>query len=81
MKGTTKSVVEELRARSESMDGQSKIEYDASLPHIIALVEQNFAKDQNNNDVEIPITVEAYGHGYAVGDDQKDRSVQVHITR
>jgi hypothetical protein len=77
--GTVKEVVAELNETSTRLSGQSKVEFDAALPHLIAATEQNFAKDQNGDAVDVRIHLSAYGHGYAVGDDQRQRSLQIHL--
>lgn len=59
--GNTEELVKSLEQHSESLDGMSKIEFDAALPHIVGLVKQNFDNDQN----KLPLlSVEASGHGW-----------------
>ena len=42
------------------MDGTTKVEYDAELPHLIGLVKQNWNGD---SDPVIKITASGHGHG------------------
>lgn len=53
--GKPKDVVIKLEDHSNLINGQSKIEFDAALPHIVGLVNENFG-------TEI-ITISASGHG------------------
>lgn len=52
--GTVEEVVNALEEQSKNLSDQSKEEYDAALPHLIALVKEN---------VGININLWAYGHG------------------
>ena len=52
--GTPDEVVAYLKEQSNILYGQSKEEYDAALPHLIAIVEQNLGGS---------ISLNAYGHG------------------
>jgi len=56
--GTTQKVVEALKAESEKLSGVSKNEFDAALPHLIGLVEQNM-----NDTGQACVKLEANGHG------------------
>ncbi|MGC3945315.1 MAG: hypothetical protein QM762_12515 [Chryseolinea sp.] len=56
--GAPANVVAALKKHSEQLEGQSKKEFDAALPHLTGLVEQNFNKVSS-----ILIDVEASGHG------------------
>lgn len=59
--GKTKNIVNALKAQSEKLEGPSKVEFDAALPNITGLLEQNF----NDADVEGPLMkLTASGHGY-----------------
>lgn len=60
--GSPENVSKKLTENSERLTGQSKVEYDAALPHIKALVEQNV-----NKDYPIAIRVDANGHGDTAG--------------
>ena len=40
--GKPEKVVEALTEQSEKISGESKVEYDTALPHLIALVKENF---------------------------------------
>ncbi len=65
--GKPENVAAALEQQSEKMDGQSKIEYDSSLPHFVALVKENFG---DNTPL---VKFSANGHGYAVNGEQKQR--------
>ena len=41
MIGTPEKLVEALKKHSETISGRSKEEFDAALPHMIALIEEN----------------------------------------
>ena len=43
--GQPVKVIEALKEESAKLTGQSKIEYDSALPHLVGLVENNFATD------------------------------------
>lgn len=44
--GTPDKLVEALQKQSESLIGNSKAEFDAALPHITAMIQQNKGKDK-----------------------------------
>ena len=71
--GKPENVVTALEEQSKKMDGQSKVEYDAALPHFAALVKENFG----NRQAILKIT--ASGHGYAVNEEQQNRQCTVNI--
>lgn len=80
--GTPTNVAKALEDESTKLDGQSKIEFDAAMPHLRALVLENFA---NAEPYTIPLVhLEASGHGYATGTpdnvQQVQRTIQVKIT-
>lgn len=52
--GTVEEVVNALEEQSKTLSDQSKEEYDAALPHLVALVKEN---------VGVNINLSAYGHG------------------
>lgn len=54
--GKPKKVVEALQAQSEKMSGESKVEYDCALPHLVGIVKENFGHDY-------PVMLVASGHG------------------
>lgn len=64
--GEPQKVGKALYDESEKMSGQSKIEYDSALPHLVALVHENFG-------TSYLIKVDANGHGSSVNGEQKDR--------
>lgn len=57
--GKTENIVAALKAHSEAMAGLSKVEFDAALPHLCGLVEQNF-----NTDGSPVMQLQASGHGH-----------------
>lgn len=73
--GKSERVVEALKAQSEKLAGHSKEEYDAALPHMIALVEQNFGLA--NNEL---IQINANGHGHFQDNVTQNRKCNVQIT-
>ncbi len=57
--GKTENIAKALEEQSAKMEGLSKVEFDAALPHLIGLVNQNYS---NNGNPVMRIT--ASGHGY-----------------
>lgn len=57
--GHPEKIAVALEKHSESLDGQSKAEFDAALPHMVGLVKQNY-----NPDHEPVLKITASGHGY-----------------
>lgn len=78
--GNPSKVVEALEKHSDLITGQSKIEFDDALPHLVGLVKQNFAEEGENN-AHVVIQLTANGHGYANGTVQMNRQVQVDLKR
>lgn len=60
--GSPENVSKALDTNSTNLSGQSKAEFDAALPHIKALVEQNV-----NKNYPIAIKLNANGHGDTSG--------------
>ena len=56
--GKPKVIIAALKKYSEAISGKSKEEFDAALPHLIGLLEQNFSKE--NDPV---VRLQASGHG------------------
>lgn len=56
--GNPQKIVQALKDNSEKLSGVSKDEFDAALPHLIGLVEQNY-----NTYQEPVIHLTANGHG------------------
>lgn len=54
--GKPEKVVEALQTQSNNLTGESKVEYDSALPHLIALVNENFGTGY-------PVKLSASGHG------------------
>lgn len=71
--GEPDKIAEALASKSEKMEGQSKVEFDDALPHMQALVKQNFG----NEGTLVKLT--ASGHGYAVDGVQKNRTFSAAI--
>jgi hypothetical protein len=57
--GKPQAVAKALSEHSENLQGQLKEEYDAALPHLVGLVEQNFSPIDPGRIIKI----KAYGHG------------------
>ena len=68
--GSPENVSAALDKHSSEITGQSKAEYDAALPHIKALVEQN-----TNANHPIAIKVDANGHGDTTGNNTVNVSI------
>ncbi len=68
--GESEKVIKELDDYSVRLEnsGQSKIEYDEALPHLKALVLQNFGFNRT-------IKLNAHGSGWAENGEQKNRSL------
>lgn len=72
--GKPEKIAEALQGYSTSMSaGQSKLEFDAALPHLTALVKENFG---NENQL---LKFSASGSGYSINDEQKTRMCSVSI--
>jgi hypothetical protein len=71
--GKPENIATALTAQSEKFDGQTKIEFDAALPHLVGLVSQNFAN------ITPVLKLEASGHGYATNGEQVQRTCLVKI--
>ena len=74
--GRTSKVVEALENESRKLDGQSKVEYDASLPHLVGLVKNNFEQGE-----EPVVKITAAGHGYVSDGKHLQRETTVMIER
>lgn len=65
-----------LTAQSETLEGQSKVEFDSALPHMVALVNGNF----NPAGSPLPvIKLAASGHGYTANGEQHQRQFTASI--
>lgn len=69
--GKPEKVAEALTAQSAQLNGESKIEYDSALPHLIGLVNENFG-------TSYPIKLAASGHGISAGE-KSNRELTVSI--
>lgn len=57
--GNPDNIAKALEKESEILSGNSKVEFDAALPHLLGLVKENF------NTVQPPVLkIVASGHGY-----------------
>lgn len=56
------NVVRALKEHSEQLKDQCKIEYDAAMPHLVALVEQNFAQPGSGYTTPM-VRIDASGSG------------------
>jgi hypothetical protein len=73
--GNPENIATALTAQSEKLEGQSKVEFDSALPHLAALVKENF----NAGGPTPVIKLAASGHGYAVDGTQKQRHLTASI--
>jgi len=71
--GKPENIAVALDERGTKMEGQSKIEFDDAVPHLKALVMQNFG---NSNQI---LRLVAGGSGYAADGEQKQRSFYASI--
>ena len=69
--GKPEKVVEALQKQSETLTGESKIEYDSALPHLVGLVNENFGTPYS-------VKIAASGHG-TVYTDRSDRQLSASI--
>lgn len=76
--GKPEAVAAELDKVSESLSGQSRVEFDAAKPHLQGLVRQNFAKE-NTQFVAPLVRLNASGSGTAYGDEQTQRTCMVTV--
>jgi hypothetical protein len=75
--GKPKNVAAAISAAAEKMSGQTKVEFEDAAPHLAALVEQNFNKGDG---ASIPLVkISASGSGYAKGEEQLQRNINVSI--
>lgn len=63
--GTPENISQRLTDNSEKLNGVSKEEYDAALPHLVALVGLNF-----NKTYPMAIQITANGHAYGNAGDE-----------
>jgi hypothetical protein len=56
--GAPENVAKALEANSAKLNGQSKEEYDAAFPHLVALVKENISQ----NPVTLKVTANGSGH-------------------
>lgn len=73
--GAPAKVVEALEAHSEKLNGQSKVEYDSAVPHMVGLVKEIFGEEG------AIVKVAASGHGSAVDGEQKNRTISATVER
>lgn len=76
--GKPANVSAALTANSAKLDGQSKVEFDSALPHLVALANENFESDEQYTPL---IRLEANGHGTSQGGEQKNRTFKCSIER
>jgi hypothetical protein len=73
--GSPSKVATALEAHSATLTGQSQLEYSSAVPFLVGLVNENFGEPG------ACLTVSASGHGYAVGSEQKNRSLTAKVER
>jgi hypothetical protein len=64
LRGTPATVARSLEEHSAGLTGQSKVEYDGALPHLAALVRENFVAEGGEHP-EPTIALDAFGSGSA----------------
>jgi hypothetical protein len=69
--GKPENVAAALTAQSECMEGQSKVEFDSVLPHLVGIVNQNFGQHTP------VIKLAASGTGYSANGEQVHRNCSV----
>jgi hypothetical protein len=79
MIGKPKNIVTALAKEGASLEGQSKIEFDAAFPSLSNLVLENFSVDGSGY-LEPVLLLEASGSGFARGEEQMHRSLSVKLT-
>lgn len=75
--GKVEELCRSIDTNAAQQSGQCKIEMDAAVPHLKALLNQNF--DKNNPELIMEIT--AYGSGWCKDGEQVERSCSVTIKR
>lgn len=78
MIGRPAKVAEALDAHSETMTGQSRTEYDAALPHLKALVLENFSHSVGGG-AEPCVRLEASGYRNAIDTAQTQLACSVKL--
>ena len=76
--GKPENVALAIEAESATMSGDSKLEYDDAMPHLAALVRQNFAKEGSLGSAGT-VKIIASGHGSTNGNEQISRQINVVI--
>jgi hypothetical protein len=76
--GKPAAVAAALESHGNTLSGQSRVEFDAARPHLVALVRENFVNPGSGH-TETLIDFEASGSGSARGDQQLQRSCTVSI--
>ena len=74
--GKPANVVAALEATGKGWEGQTKVEFDAARPALVALVKQNFAKEGSGY-VEPVLHFAASGSGYSANGEQLHRNCTV----
>jgi len=74
--GTATKVVEALKEEANNLSGASKLEYEAALPYLIGIVEQNF-----DNNIEAIVKLQASGHGYFIDGKQSQNTLSIALDR
>ena len=64
--GRPPAVAQALQEHNATLNGQSKAEFDDALPHLLGLVEQNFATEDSSY---IPPVIQLEGSGSGVTKD------------
>ena len=76
--GKPENVALAIEGEATKMEGQSRLEYEDAVPHLAALVRQNFAKEGTNYTTPC-VRITANGHGDSREGDQLARQLAVTI--
>lgn len=75
--GKPKQVVEAMQKETDTMSGASKTEYEQALPHLAALIGQNFAIPETEWN---PPTMRISANGHGVFNEGKQVNNQLRVT-
>ena len=77
MVGVSAAIAEALPKEAEKHDGQSRLEFEAALPHLLGIIRENFVANQGVS--EAVLHLEASGHGHVRDGLQIQRSLRVKL--
>jgi hypothetical protein len=76
--GRPEKVIEYFKEEAAKLSGQSRVEIDAAMPHVLGLLGQNFAREGSGHQEPL-VQVETSGSGQARNGEQVQRSVSVSL--